>query len=85
MSKSIINQNNTWYFTIDDFNLHEGFGNKDGSLKVKFIYSEKVTKFWEIFTLLLSYVVPVKSRVEIFQNFLAFSEYMKFTYLFGKQ
>ena len=26
---------------------------------VKFIYSEKATKFCEIFTLLLSYVVPV--------------------------
>ena len=34
MSKSIINQNNT-YCTIDDFNLHEGFGNKDGYLKVE--------------------------------------------------
>ena len=33
MSKSIINQNNT-YCTID-FNLYEGFGNKDGSLKAK--------------------------------------------------
>ena len=43
MSKSIINQNNT-YCTIDDFNLHEGFGNKDGSLKVKFGLSEKHTK-----------------------------------------
>ena len=29
---------------------------------VKFIYSEKGTKFCEIFTLLLSYVVPVKSE-----------------------
>ena len=46
---------------------------------LKFIYSEKATKFCEIFTLLLSYVVPVKSKVEISQNFLAFSEYMNFT------
>ena len=38
-------------------------------------YSEKVTKFCEISTLLLSYVVPVKSKVEISQNFVAFSEY----------
>ena len=30
-------------------------------------------------TLLLSYVVPVKSKVEIWQNFVAFSEYMNFT------
>ena len=45
---------------------------------VKFIYSEKTTKFCEIFTLLLSYVVPVKMRVKIPQNFVAFSEYMNF-------
>ena len=42
---------------------------------VKFIYSEKATKFCEISTLLLSYVVPVK------RNFVAFSEYMNFTYM----
>ena len=46
---------------------------------VKFIYSEKATKFCEIFTLLLSYVVRVKSKVEISQIFVAFSEYMNFT------
>ena len=55
---------------------------------LKFIYSEKATKFCEIFTLLLSYVVPVKSKVKISQNFVAFSEYMNFTaafiYLFIK-
>ena len=45
---------------------------------VKFIYSEKATKFCEIFTLPLSYVVPVKNKVKISQNFLAFSEYMNF-------
>ena len=38
----------------------------------------KVTKFREISTLLLSDVVPVKSKVEILQNFVAFSEYMNF-------
>ena len=46
---------------------------------LKFIYSEKATKFCEIFSLLLSYVVPVKSKLEILQNFVAFSEYMNFT------
>ena len=46
---------------------------------LKFIYSEKATKFYEIFTLFLSYVVPVKSKVKISQNFVAFSEYMNFT------
>ena len=45
---------------------------------LKFIYSEKPTKFCKISTLLLSYVVPVKSKVEISQNFVAFSEYMNF-------
>ena len=45
---------------------------------LNFIYSEKATKFCEIFTLLLSYVMPVKSKVEISQNFVAFSEYMNF-------
>ena len=50
----------------------------DGTGCVKFIYSKKATKFCEIFTLLLSYVVPVKSKVKISQNFAAFSEYMNF-------
>ena len=45
---------------------------------LKFTYSEKATKFCEIFTLLLSYVVPVKSKVKILQNLVAFSEYMNF-------
>ena len=44
----------------------------------KFKYSEKVIKFCETFTLLLSYVVPVKSKVKISQNYVAFSEYMNF-------
>ena len=45
------------------------------------MYSEKATKFCKIFTLLLSYVAPVKSKVKISQNFVAFSEYMNFNYL----
>ena len=45
---------------------------------LKFIYSEKATKFCEISTVDLSYVVMVKSTVEILQNFVAFSEYMNF-------
>ena len=51
-------------------------------LLFKFIYSEKSTKFCEIFTLLLSYVLPVKSKVKILQNFVAFSEYMNFNKAF---
>ena len=43
------------------------------------MYSEKATKFCEISTLHLSYVVPVKSKAEILQNFVAFSEYMNFS------
>ena len=46
---------------------------------VKFVYSEKATKFWEIFNLLLSTVHAVKSKVKISHNFVAFSEYIKFT------
>ena len=41
---------------------------------VKFIYSEKATKFCKI----SSYEGTVKSTVEILQNFVAFSEYMNF-------
>ena len=54
---------------------------KPQNLQLKSIYSEKATKFWEISTVDLSYVsiVPVKSMVEISQNFVAFSEYMNFT------
>ena len=47
-------------------------------LPLKFIYSEKATKFCEISTAYLFYVVPVKSTVEILQNFVAFSECMTF-------
>ena len=54
---------------------------------VKFIYSEKATKFREIFTLLLSYGVLVTFDFSIYSqkynedlaNFVAFSEYMNFT------
>merc|ERR1712051_1139481 len=46
--------------------------------KVQFVYSEKATKFCKISTLLLSYVVQVKSKVETSQNFVAFLEYMNF-------
>ena len=47
--------------------------------KVKFIYSEKATKFCEIFPLLLTLCTVVKSKRKISQNFVAFSEYMNFT------
>ena len=47
-------------------------------ISLKFIYSEKAAKFCEISTLLLSYVVPVKIKLEISQNFVAFLEYVNF-------
>ena len=47
-------------------------------LYLKFIYSEKATKFCKMSIVDLSYVVSVKSAVEISQNFVAFSEYMNF-------
>ena len=46
--------------------------------QLKLIYSEKATKCSEISTVDLSYVVTVKSTVEISQNVVAFSEYMNF-------
>ena len=48
------------------------------SLWVKFIYSEKATKFCKIFPLLLTTVHTVKSKGKISKNFVAFSEYMNF-------
>ena len=52
--------------------------------EVKFIYSEKATKFCEILTLHLTTVHRVKSKVKISQNFVAFAEYMNFTFKGGK-
>ena len=47
-------------------------------MTLKFIYSEKATKFCEIFTLFLTTVHTVRSNVKILQNFVAFSECMNF-------
>ena len=49
---------------------------------VKFIYSEKATNFCQFSTLDLSFVVTVKSTVEILKIFVPFSEYMNFNYEF---
>ena len=59
------------------------YNHRDESWPVKFIYSEKATNFCEISTVDLSYVVTVKSTVDISQNFVAFSEYMNFNLLIG--
>ena len=50
----------------------------DVTKRLRFIYSEKATKFCEISTVDLFYVLTVKSMVDILQNFVAFSEYMNF-------
>ena len=43
---------------------------------LKFIYSEKASKFCEIFLLLLTVCTVIKSKGKISQNFVAFSEYI---------
>ena len=48
-------------------------------VKIKIIYSEKATNFCEISSVDLSYIVMVRSTVEILQNFVTFLEYMNFT------
>ena len=45
---------------------------------VKFIYSEKATKFCEISTVDLTVTTYDKFTLEILQKFVAFSEYMNF-------
>jgi hypothetical protein len=47
-------------------------------VKIKFIYSEKATKFCKIFPLLLTSVHTVKSKGKISKNYVVFSEYMNF-------
>ena len=67
-----------WNYAMSSlFNLHFVIWREREKI-VKFIYSEKATKFCETSTLLMSYVVPVKSKVEISQKFVAFSEYISF-------
>ena len=48
---------------------------------LKFICSEKATKFCKIFPLLLIVCTVAKSKGKISQNFVAFSEYINFTKL----
>ena len=49
------------------------------SIFLKFIYSEKATKFCEISTVDLTGTIQDKSTVEILQHFVAFSEYKTLT------
>ena len=46
-------------------------------MKLKWCF-EKAAKFCKYFTLLMTTVHTVKSKVKILQNFVAFSEYMNF-------
>ena len=48
---------------------------------VKFIYSEKATKFCEISTVDLTVTTQDKSTVVISRKFVAFSEYMNFNFV----
>ena len=45
---------------------------------LKFMYSEKATKFCKISTIDLTVITEDKSTVEILQKFVAFFEYMNF-------
>ena len=56
----------------------EGLKIWGGKYYLNFIYSEKATKFCEIFPLLLTTVHTVKSKGKISPNFVTFSEYMNF-------
>ena len=51
---------------------------------VKFVFYKKATKCCKISTLLLSVCTVDKSKVEISQKILAFSEYMNFKYVFER-
>ena len=50
--------------------------NNDENWQLKFIYSEKAKIFSKISTLLLNGTTWDKSKAEISQNFVAFSEYL---------
>ena len=67
-----------WWFSVVICKFYK-LGYKSDDL-LKIIYSEKATKFCEIFTLLLTTlrVHSVKNKVKISQNFVAFSEYTNF-------
>ena len=67
------------YDRVPFIDLHSAIHFFLPNYSLKFIYSEKATNFCKNSTVDLSYVVTVKSTVEISQNSVAFSEYMNFT------
>ena len=60
----------------DNYAIFVTFSRIDEALK--FLYSEKAPKFCKISTLILSVCTVDKSKVEISQNFVAFSECTNF-------
>ena len=58
--------------------MHKDHVHKLFNTLLKFIYSEKSTKSCEISILLLTVCTVFKSKMEILQNFVAFSEYLNF-------
>ena len=54
------------------------FSGQGNGILLKFIYSEKATKFCEIFPLLLTVCTVFKNKGKISQYFVAFSKYMNF-------
>ena len=63
---------------VSMFRLYRSVRQPLPSAFLKFIYYEKATKFCEISTIDLSYVLQVKSTVEISQNFVTLSVYINF-------
>ena len=67
--RSTAGQQNDFFILQPDFNVEISPKN------VQFIYSEKITKFCEISTLLLTGTTKDKSKMEILQNFAAKTEH----------
>ena len=74
-SEYLPNLSSKWNFKITELEI---FAKESNQILVKFIYSEKATKFCEIFPLLLTVCTVIKSKGKISQNFVAFSEYMNY-------
>ena len=69
----------------DQFSISTEFNFKShdmqlGRFLLKFVYSEKAKVFCEISTVDLTITTSNRSKVEISQDFVAFSEYMNFTH-----
>ena len=76
--RRLLNVEMQWRVIVNDGQKLQQTVRLETCLKVKFIYSEKATKFCEIFPSLLTVCTIVISKGKISQNFVAFSEYMNF-------